>query len=127
MYNLIKTKTQGFLGKLTVMWTMLGLFCTKAYAVLPNADDILPDAVVNNNNQEKPIDMLLDIGTYILQGVIVILAAIVVYGSSMKIYEAFSEAKDKKGGWGTFGITAVVGVVVIVVFVALAVMAVSWL
>ncbi len=127
MFNWGREKTSKFFTWASSIGLMTYIFCINTVsAALPDADGIVPDGMTAGV-EEKPIDFLFELGTIVLKGVGVIIGAVVVIGVGIKIWQAFMEAKDAKGGWGTFAIVAVVGVLVATAAVVLVVLGLSYL
>lgn len=100
--------------------------CTAfAIGTLPNADNALPDGAADK--KESAWDLLFWLIFEGLKLACILVPAVVTIGSVMVIYKSFQEAKDVKGGWGSFAITAGVGVTVTVFAVAMGVLAHSYL
>lgn len=102
------------------------LSCTAfAIGTLPNADNALPDGAAQH--KESAWDLFFYLLFEVLKIACILVPAVVTIGTVVVISKAYSEAKDVKGGWGSFAITAGVGVVIIVFSVAMGVVAHGYL
>jgi integrating conjugative element membrane protein (TIGR03745 family) len=105
---------------LVSIWTFLSFLSFRAWAVLPNAEDIADGA-----NTASPLQWFRDMGQRGVTMSAVIVSGITVLGVGAYIFSSFKDSRDKND-WGKFGITFAVGVLVVATVVIFSILAVQY-
>lgn len=126
---MLKLLNTYFLKTKALTYSIFSILCVSTGNViayqLPDSEDIVPDGV--STDAKNTWDFLMDFVILMLQGIAVLIAAVVTLGYAWHLFQSFAEAKKTKDGWPGFIATAFAGAFVTVFAIALAIAAVSYL